>query len=179
MNYSDSTFTSVATFIDRVIVGVATLVALGSLLVLFLALGLEVIVRYVTNSGLGWTTELPNLLFPWLIMGGIVLAAQRGQHIAVTAILSVLSKSATRVLFIFLQLLLVVTFCYLSYMGLEVIEVTGSEHYPYTGLSAKWAYLALIAGFVGIALTSLTTLVWLFVVDDPLEVRAHVLEDDV
>src|SRR3546814_16589616 len=76
-----------ATGLDKFIYLASVVIALGSLLTMFVALLLEVVVRYATNSGLGWPTELPNLLFPWLVMSGVVLAAQRGQHIAVTAIL--------------------------------------------------------------------------------------------
>src|SRR3546814_13916887 len=92
-------------------------------------------------------------------MSGVVLAAQRGQHIAVTAILHVLGKTGTRILLIVLQLILIVVFAYLAEVGLRVIEVTGTEVFPVTRITAKWAYLSLIAGFIGVALTALPTIV--------------------
>lgn len=180
MMVSDSSFiTKVAIHIDRAIVIVSTLVATLSLLVLFVALSLEVIVRYITNGSLGWTTELPNILFPWLVMGGIVLAAQKGQHISVTAILGFLSPGVTRCLFILLQLILLVVFSYLSFVGEKVIAITGSEVYPMTKISAKWAYYSMVIGFGGIACTALTSIARLLTAADPLSVRARVIEDDV
>ncbi|AEC21815.1 hypothetical protein PT7_3275 [Pusillimonas sp. T7-7] len=168
-----------ATGLDKFIYLASVVIALGSLLTMFVALLLEVVVRYATNSGLGWPTELPNLLFPWLVMSGVVLAAQRGQHIAVTAILHVLGKTGTRILLIVLQLILIAVFVYLAEVGLRVIEVTGTEVFPVTRITAKWAYLSLIAGFIGVALTALTTIVQLVCIPEPTAVRAHKAEEDI
>jgi len=169
---------SAVNLVDTVISVSAIVVAVSALLLMFLALMAEVIVRYMTNQGLGWPTELPNLLFPWLVMGGIVLAAQRGQHISVTAIYGWLNRAATRGLLLLLQVLIAATFFYLAWVGLDVIEITGTEVYPMTRVSAHWAYLALIVGFVGVGLTALTTMARLLLTDDPLAVRAHHVEED-
>lgn len=170
---------SVVQGVDKVVVIASTAVAITALVVMFVSLMAEVVVRYLTNQGMGWPTEMPNILFPWLVMGGIVLAAQRGQHIAVTAIQGLIGRGGNRVLLFVHQVLIAATFFYLAWVGLDVIEITGSETYPVTGISAKWAYLAMIAGFVGLGLTALTTLVHLLRVDDPLAVRTHHIEEDV
>jgi len=179
MSGGNSLLLGAAASLDRVIYTASVVAALGSLLAMFVALLLEVIVRYATNSGLGWPTELPSLLFPWLVMSGVVLAAQRGQHIAVTALLGILGKTSTRILLIILQVMLLMVFSYLAEVGLRVIEITGSEVFPVTRMSAKWAYLALIAGFVGVAVTALTTIVQLAFAGDPNAVRAHKAEEDI
>lgn len=176
MSEGQGLIVKIASAVDRLITSVAIAVSISALVAMFVALMLEVIVRYVTNSGLGWTTEVPNLLFPWLVMGGIVLAAQRGQHISVRVLLQFLSIGATRVLFIFLHAMLFSVFVYLYFVGLQVIEVTGSEVFPVTRMSAKWAYLSLLAGFVGIALTALTSVVYLLRAESPADVRASSAE---
>ncbi|KAA3651562.1 MAG: TRAP transporter small permease [Proteobacteria bacterium] len=166
-------------WVDTTIVGASTALAIGTLTVMFASLMAEVIVRYLTNQGMGWPTEMPNILFPWLVMSGIVLAAQRGGHIAVTAVLGLLGKRGNRVLLVSHQLLIAATFFYLAWVGMDVIEITGSERYPVTGITAHWAYLSMIYGFVALGLTALTTLVHLLRADDPLTVRAHHIEEDV
>lgn len=171
--------TPVVKWVDSAIVAAGVVAAIGALVVMFVSLMAEVVVRYLTNQGMGWPTEMPNILFPWLVMGGIVLAAQRGQHIAVTAIQGLIGRGGNRVLLFVHQVLIAATFFYLAWVGLDVIEITGSETYPVTGISAKWAYLAMIAGFVGLGLTALTTLVHLLRADDPLAVRTHHIEEDV
>jgi len=170
---------SVVKWVDKTIVAAAAAVAIGALVVMFVSLMAEVIVRYFTNQGMGWPTEVPSILFPWLVMGGIVLAAQRGQHIAVTALQARLGRLGNRVLLTAHQVLVAATFFYLAWVGLDVVEITGSEIYPVTGITAKWAYLAMIVGFVGLGVTALSTLAQLFVARDPLAVRAHHIEEDV
>jgi len=162
---------------DKAIAFAATVVAILALAALFLSLGAEVVVRYFTTQGLGWPSEMPNLLFPWLVMGGIVLAAQRGSHIAVTLALEMLGRNAARALLLGMQVVVAATFFYLAYIGLAVIEITGTEVYPVTGVSARWAYLALIAGFVGVGLTAVTTFIRLLYAEDPRAVRADHPED--
>lgn len=175
----DGALTQLAKWVDSAVVAASVVTVIGALVAMFVSLMAEVAVRYLTNQGMGWPTEMPNILFPWLVMGGIVLAAQRGQHIAVTAIQGWIGRGGNRVLLIAHQVLIAATFFYLAWVGLDVIEITGSEIYPVTGISAKWAYLAMIAGFVGLGLTALTTLVHLLHASDPLAVRAHHIEDDV
>lgn len=170
---------SLVTLVDTAISVAARVVAIGSLVALFLALGAEVVVRYLTTQGLGWPSELPNILFPWLVMGGIVLAAQGGAHIAVTLVLDSLGTAAARVLLLGMQIVVAATFFYLAYIGLAVIEITGSEIYPVTGVPASWAYGSLIVGFVGVGLTALTTFARLLMAEDPRSVRAHVTEEEI
>jgi TRAP-type C4-dicarboxylate transport system permease small subunit len=168
----------IARLIDRIITVAATSVAVLALVLLFLSLGAEVVVRYLTTQGLGWPSEMPNLLFPWLVMGGVVLAAQHGAHISVTLILDLLGPARARILLLVMQIVIAGTFFYLAYIGLAVIEITGTEVYPVTGVAARWAYMALIAGFFGIGLTALTTFIQVLVAEDPLSVRAHNAEEE-
>jgi len=170
---------SVIRIVDGVLTIAATVVALSALIVLFISIGLEVIVRYLTTQSLGWSSELPNIFFPWLVMGGIVLAAQRGAHISVTLVLDSLGRGASRVLLLVMQVFVAATFFYLAYIGLAVIEITGSEVYPVTGIPARWAYLALIAGFVGVGLTAATTFFRVLASEEPRSVRAPVQRDEV
>jgi TRAP-type C4-dicarboxylate transport system permease small subunit len=165
--------------VDRAVVACCIVLAIASLCTMFFALMVDVVVRYVASQGLGWPGETPNILFPWLVMSGVVLAAQRGQHIAVVALQGVLGRTGNRVLLLLLQTLTAATFFYLAWVGLDVIEITGTEVYPVTGIAARWAYLALIAGFVGLGITALTTFVRLLLADDPLSVRVHHIEEEI
>ena len=165
--------------VDRVIEVISMIIAVFTITVMFISLMAEVVVRYITNQGMGWPTEMPNLLFPWLVMSGIVLAAQLGKHIAVETIKSFLSKNVNRVVMMVLQLLVIATFFYLAWVGLFVIEITGSERYPVTGVSAKWAYMSVIVGFAALGITGITTFFRLLFADDPLTARSGTLEDGV
>lgn len=164
-------------WLDFVIDSASVVIAVVTVTVMFFSLMAEVVVRYLTNQGMGWPTEIPNLLFPWLVMSGIVLAAQRGKHIAVTFIQGVLSRGANRALLVVLQLLVAVTFFYLAWVGDFVIEITGSEVYPVTQVSAKWAYMSMIVGFTALGITALTTVIRVIQSEDPLAAREDMAED--
>lgn len=165
-------------WVDRAITLAATAISITALVVMFGALCAEVVVRYITKTSLGWPAELPNFMFPWLVMSGIVLAAQHGAHISVTLLLGKIGRGAQRFLLLGMQVVAALTFFYLAWIGLAVLEITGSEVYPVTGVSARWAYLALVAGFAGVGVTALTTFVRLLQADDPLSVRAHHAEEE-
>ena len=168
---------SIIQVVDKAVTVAGTVIPILALVLLFLSLGAEVVVRYLTTQGLGWPSEMPNILFPWLVMGGVVLAAQRGAHIAVTLLLEMMGRSGARVLLLVMQVVVAATFFYLAYIGLEVIEITGTEVYPVTGISARWAYLSLIVGFIGVGVTAVTTFGRVLLADDPRLVRADHPED--
>lgn len=177
--YTQNLALSVVKWVDTSIVITSSVIAIGALVVMFTSLMAEVFVRYFTNQGMGWPTEIPNIFFPWLVCAGIVLAAQKGQHIAVTAINGFLGSTGNRILLLAQQCLVFVTFISLAWVGISVIEITGSEVYPVTGITARWAYLALIVGFVGLAITAITTFAHLLCAQDPLTVRVKVMKEDV
>lgn len=145
----------------------AVVVALGSIVAMFLALMADVVVRYMTTRGLGWPAEVPNLLFPWLIMGGIVIGAHRSAHIAVTAMIEALSLPRARVLGAAIQVLLIGVFTALAIVSLQVIAVTGQQVFPITRIPQLWAYSAMTFGCAGIALAAVVNLVRVLCVEDP------------
>ena len=66
-------------FLERIVTGVCRVVLWVSTLVIFLILVCNTVLRYATGSSLQWANEVPELLFPWLVMSGIVLAAAHGK----------------------------------------------------------------------------------------------------
>ncbi len=67
-----------------------------TLAVVFVILSVNVGLRYVAGTSLASASELPELLFPWMIMAGVVLAAQHGSHIAVVILTQKLAATARR-----------------------------------------------------------------------------------
>ena len=65
---------------------------------IFFILCSDVILRYFAGSSLRWASEIPELLFPWLVMAGVVLAAQHGAHIATTFLADAVHGTARRVI---------------------------------------------------------------------------------
>ena len=58
--------------LERAIVSVCSLVLWLTSAVIFVILTANTVLRYVSGSSLQWANELPELLFPWLVMAGVV-----------------------------------------------------------------------------------------------------------
>ncbi|MFC3570821.1 TRAP transporter small permease [Paracoccus sp. TOH] len=157
----------IANAVGAVLDRCAVLIATGSVVVIFLALMAEVVVRYLTSAGLGWPNEVPNLLFPWLVMGGIVIGANRNAHIAAEFLRAQLDKRQLRLLLMAIHVMVGAVFAVLAWLSLGVIAITKAQVFPMTGLGQAWAYSSMLFGFGGIALASLVNLVRVASSDDP------------
>lgn len=166
-----STALLIANVIGLAIERIAMAVAGLALMAMFCALLAEVIVRYFTDSNLGWPAELPNILFPWLVMSGIVIAAQRSAHIAAEPVRMLLGNRAVRALLMGLHLLVAVSFACLAWLSLTVIVITKIQVFPMTGLGQSWAYSAMLFGFGGISLTSIINMVRVLLMADPRSIQ--------
>lgn len=113
----------------------------------------NVVARYVLRSGgFRWAQELPTLLFPWLIVAGIALAAQGGAHMSVEWLYDRLAPRGKARLFVFVQLCAALSFLVLGYQAVVVAEIAGAEHSPILGLPNSIGYYALAFGAVLVAL---------------------------
>lgn len=157
--------------VDRIVAFVAALIGVLSIVAIFLALMADVVVRYFSTRGLGWPAEMPNILFPWLIMGGVVLAAHRGSHIAVPILLQAMNRGVARITLVAMQLVIIATFAFLSWVAIDVIKITGNQLFPITRVPQLYAYSAMIFGFGGIAVTAAITLVRVLFAEDPRELN--------
>ena len=83
--------------IERAVVGLCRAVLWLSTAVIFVILCANTVLRYATGSSVQWANEVPELLFPWLVMAGVVLAAVHGAHITTTFMMDVLPAKLRRV----------------------------------------------------------------------------------
>jgi TRAP-type transport system small permease protein len=76
--------------IERAVVGLCRTVLWASTSTIFVILCANTVLRYATGSSVQWANEVPELLFPWLVMAGVVLAAVHGAHITTTFLMEAL-----------------------------------------------------------------------------------------
>lgn len=66
---------------------------------------LNVILRYVFNSGLIWSEEISRYLFLWMIVIGIVIGVKENSHFEVDIVTSMVPKKAQKILYVISNLI--------------------------------------------------------------------------
>ncbi len=132
-----------------------------TLAVVFAILGVNVPLRYMAGGSLAWASELPELLFPWLIMAGVVLAAQHGSHISVVILTQKLG-AARRWVLAAGSLTVAALYTSLAWISWPVLQVAADERTPVLKVPGSASVGCLMVGFALLALATLCRLpdVW-------------------
>lgn len=126
-------------------------------LALTLILTANVAARYAFSAGgLDAAQELPERLFPWFIIAGVVLAAQAGGHMAVDWLLGKVGPRGGRALILFGNAIIVAAYAVLFRQALVLADIAGIEKSPVLGLSGSHGYWAMALGFLLIAIVTVS-----------------------
>jgi TRAP-type C4-dicarboxylate transport system permease small subunit len=126
---------------DRLLTLVGGTAAVLVLVVIGITLFTSVVLRYVSGSSLGFATELPSYLFPWLICGGIVAAAATNGHLAVDFFVERLPGRARRVVAVSMWVLVVLAFWVLLTASFRIMGAY-SQSTPILGWPSVGSYFA-------------------------------------
>ncbi len=143
--------------IDRVVAWLceAVVILVGSALLALLA-G-NVAARYVLDSGgFRFAQELPERLFPVFIMAGVVLAVQKGGHMAVETVLSKLNRDGARTMLVAGHVIVIASYLLLSRDILALADMLWIDRSPVMGIPASYGYLTLAAGLVLVIVATAT-----------------------
>jgi TRAP-type transport system small permease protein len=121
---------------------VATAVALQGL-VLTLLIGTEVFFRYVVGRALSWPEEVAGIFFTWFTLLGVVLLTQSGEHIEFNSLAQQLSARASRILSVFIQVMIGLYALFISLSGYTYATMFRFENTPAAGISSLWLNLSL------------------------------------
>jgi TRAP-type C4-dicarboxylate transport system permease small subunit len=164
--------------LDRLIGAACRGVLYLTLTVVFVILSVNVGLRYVAGTSLASASELPELLFPWMIMAGVVLAAQHGSHIAVV-ILTQKMRAARRWVLAGGSIIVAVMYAGLAIAAWPVMEIAADERTPILQVPGSVSIGCLMLGFALLAVVSICKLpeVWAGAAphghDDPAEAAVH------
>ena len=147
--------------VDRAIGAACRAVLYLTLAVVFAILTANVVLRYVAGTSVASASELPELLFPWMIMAGVVLAAQQGSHIAVVIFTQKLGASRRWVL-AGGSLVVAVLYAALAATAWPLMEIAADERSPILQVPGSVSVGCLVLGFVLLSLATLCKLpeVW-------------------
>lgn len=117
----------------------------------------NVIARYgLAAGGFDWAEEVPQQVFPWFIMAGVVVAVQHGGHVAVEWLLGRLDRSGKRIVLLLGHALVALAYAVLCWQALEVAGIVAIERSPALGLPGSYGYWAIAAGCALLALGTVT-----------------------
>ena len=146
---------AVADAVDRALALLCQGVLLLTGTVLMVVLTANVVARYIlATGGFDWAEEVPQQVFPWFIMAGVVLAVQHGGHVAVEWLMGKLGREGKRIVLLAGHALVAVAYLVLCWQALVVADIVAIERSPALGLAGSYGYWAIA---VGCALLSLST----------------------
>lgn len=116
---------------------------------MFFVLLASVFARYAgVGNMLTWASELPELLFPWLVMAGVVLAASRGTHLSIMFITQRLHGRWLTAAVTLRAVVVIYVYSRLTAAGMEILPIVADEHTAILGASSAWTYGCVVGGIV-------------------------------
>lgn len=141
--------------IERGVVAICSLVLWLTTVVIFVILTANTVLRYVIGSSLQWANELPELLFPWLVMAGVVLAAEKGAHIATVFLVEAVPHHVRRVIGVGSWLVVAGLYGTLAWATYAMLEIVHDERSPILHVPGSVTYGCVMVGMGMLALLAL------------------------
>ena len=141
--------------IERTISVVCQVLLWVSTLVIFVILVGNTTLRYATGTSLQWANEVPELLFPWLVMSGVVLAAQHGAHITTSFLIEKLSGSARRVLGVLGWGVVTALYATLALATWRMLDIVHDEKSPILQVPGSVTYGCVMTGMALLSILAL------------------------
>lgn len=116
---------------------------------MFFVLLASVFARYLgVGNMLTPLSELPELLFPWFVMAGVVLAASRGTHLSIMFITQRLHGRLLTAAVTLRAVVVIYVYSRLTAAGIEILPIVADEHTAILGASSAWTYGCVVGGVV-------------------------------
>ena len=141
--------------LERVIVYTCSAVLWVTTTVIFVILAANTLLRYVSGSSLQWANEVPELLFPWLVMAGVGLASEKGSHIATVFLVDSVSAAARRIIAVVAWLAVAMLYAVLVRATWSMLEIVHDERSPILQVPGSVTYVCVLVGMGLIALLAL------------------------
>lgn len=138
--------------VERSVAALCRFVLWLSTAVIFVILVANTVLRYATGSSVQWANEVPELLFPWLVMSGVVLAALQGAHIATTFLMEAVPGSVRRLVATVSWGVVAILYATLSVATFRMLDVVHDEKSPILQLPGSITYGCVMAGMALLAL---------------------------
>lgn len=142
-------------FVEQAIVRLCQALLWLSTSAIFVILVGNTLLRYSAGSSLQWANEVPELLFPWLVMSGVVLAAAHGAHITTTFLMEMLPANVRRWLTVSTWGLVAALYATLGWATWQMVPVVHDEKSPILQVPGSLTYSCVLAGLLMLAVLAL------------------------
>ena len=136
---------------ERAIVVFCSVVLWVTTVVIFSILTANTLLRYISGASLQWANEVPELLFPWLVMSGVVLAAEKGSHIATVFLVDAVNPGARRIIAIVSWVAVASLYAVLVRATWGMLEIVHDERSPILQVPSSATYGCVMGGMVLLA----------------------------
>ncbi|WP_292949332.1 MULTISPECIES: TRAP transporter small permease [unclassified Neptuniibacter] len=126
---------------------------------MFSAIFANVLLRYIFDQGITWAYELPQLLFPWSVAAGMVLASTMKGNISIDSLVNILPATIQRIVLIAVNLVIGATCVGVLHYAMPVIKASKYTKLAETGLPQIYGYSSLVFAFSLIAVISLLNII--------------------
>lgn len=123
--------------------------------VIFFILVTNTVLRYTLGSSLQWANELPELMFPWLVMSGVVLASVQGGHIATTFLMDAVTPPMRRLVGTVGWLVVAGMYAALCWSTYGLLDIVGDERSPILQVPGSFTYGCMLGGMAMLGLLAL------------------------
>ncbi len=141
--------------LERAIVIACSVVLWVTSSVIFVILTANTALRYLGIASLQWANEVPELLFPWLVMAGVVLAAEKGVHIATVFLVDAVGPAARRVIATFAWTAVALLYAVLVRATWGLLEIVHDERSPILQVPGSVTYVCVMLGMALLAALAL------------------------
>lgn len=122
---------------------------------------INIILRYIFNSGLVWSEEVATGCFVWSVFIGAVAVFKHRGHVGVDLIVKRLPEAMQRGVRLITDLILVALNGYMAYLSVLYIQTSYTKMTPVLGVSSAYISSSVLIAFVLMAVYSVK-----FVVED-------------
>ena len=130
------------------------IIAASCLAIMFVLLLLNVVLRYSFGDGIPWAYEIHAILLPWLVAGGVVVAACQGRNIAVSLLPDLLSPRWARRLALLVQAIVLLISLTVVWSSQPILKASQFQTLATLGVKQVWGYSSIVYAFGGMALAA-------------------------
>jgi TRAP-type C4-dicarboxylate transport system permease small subunit len=118
--------------------------------VIFVILCLKTMLRYATGNDIEWGNEVPETLFPWLVMSGVVLAAAHGSHITTTFLRDRFKPQQQRLLALVVWAVVAMLYGILTVATAQMLPLVHAEKSPILHIPGSVTFACVMLGMLGL-----------------------------